>query len=143
MRRRLELTRRALRLRCPICGEGRLFAGWFRMHEHCAHCGFRFQREPGYFLGSIYFNYGVTSLVVVAVFFGLFLGFDVSPETLLWPLTAFCLLFPLWFFRYARALWLAMDASFDPLPPPRAGQLPPDSGSAASDPGNPRTPASR
>jgi hypothetical protein len=27
---------------------------------------------------------------------------------------AFCLLFPLWFFRYARSLWLGLDYYFDP-----------------------------
>ena len=28
--------------------------------------------------------------------------------------TAFCVLFPLWFFRYARSLWLGFDYYFDP-----------------------------
>ena len=29
---------------------------------------------------------------------------------------ALALFFPLWFFRYARALWVAMDERFDPWP---------------------------
>jgi hypothetical protein len=33
---------------------------------------------------------------------------------MLWPLAAFCVFFPLWFFRYARSLWLAFDEYFDP-----------------------------
>ena len=28
--------------------------------------------------------------------------------------TAFCVLFPLWFFRYARSFWLGLDYYFDP-----------------------------
>jgi len=32
---------------------------------------------------------------------------------------AFALVFPLWFFRYARALWVAFDELWDPtLAPP-------------------------
>lgn len=105
---------RACRLRCPACGQGRLFRGWFRMNPACDHCGLTYQREPGYFLGSIYFNYGLTALTVTATFFVLFLGFNVSADTLVWPLAAFCLVFPLWFFRYARSLWLGFDEYIDP-----------------------------
>ena len=84
------------------------------MSPQCDHCGMKFEREPGYFLGSIYFNYGLTALLITAAFFTLYLGFDISPDVLLWPLAAFCLLFPLWFFRYARSLWLGFDVYFDP-----------------------------
>jgi hypothetical protein len=31
-------------------------------------------------------------------------------------MTTFSLLFPLWFFRYARGLWIAFDERFDPWP---------------------------
>jgi uncharacterized protein (DUF983 family) len=104
---------RALRLRCPRCGHGKLFIGWFKMPTECATCGLVYQREPGFFLGSIYFNYGLTALLVIAAYFiGFFSG--VHPSVLLWSLTAFCFLFPLWFFRYARSLWLAFDQYWDP-----------------------------
>lgn len=107
---------RTLRLRCPRCGTGRLFRGWLTMEPACAHCELRYEREPGYFLGSIYFNYGVTAAIVtVAYLLGLAV-WDISPRVLLWSLAAFCVLFPLWFFRYARALWLAWDNFADPPP---------------------------
>ena len=105
---------RSCRLRCPRCGEGRLFYGWFAMHDACDHCGMPFQRGPGFYLGSIYFNYGLTSALALAAFFVLYLGYGVSSQVLMWPLVSFCLLFPLWFFRYARSLWLGMDEYFDP-----------------------------
>ena len=44
------LIGRALKLRCPRCGQGKLFNGWFTMPERCSHCGFKFERDPGYFL---------------------------------------------------------------------------------------------
>lgn len=109
---------RSLRLRCPRCGEGRLFTGWLSMHERCPHCDFPFARGPGYFLGSIYFNYGLTALISTATYLGLFLGAGVDPDRLLWFVLAFCVLFPLWFFRYARSLWVGFDQYFDPVEEP-------------------------
>ena len=100
---------RALRLRCPRCGRSPLYAGWFRMHERCAACGFRYEREQGYFVGAIYVNYAVT----VAVAAGTVLVLD---WTLGLTLTAqlaigitLGVLFPVVFFRYARSLWLSLD----------------------------------
>src|SRR5687767_4134872 len=63
---------RAIRLRCPTCGRGAIFRGWFAMNEFCAACGRRYARDPGYLLGSIYFNYGVTALLVVATYFTMY-----------------------------------------------------------------------
>jgi hypothetical protein len=83
------------------------------MHERCGQCGLLFQREPGYFLGSIYFNYGVTALLVTAAYFALYFMGDIPPRVLLWSLVAFCVVFPLWFFRYARALWMSFDEWLD------------------------------
>ena len=113
MRLRVILFR-SLRLRCPACGTGRLFSGWFRMNAACPNCGLTYSRGPGYFLGSIYFNYGVTAMIITVTFFSLFLGAGISPDVLLWPLAAFSVLFPLWFFRYARSLWVGFDQFFDP-----------------------------
>jgi len=104
-----------LRLRCAVCGRGKLFRGWFRMKEKCDHCGAKFDPGGGYYLGSIYFNYGVTAVIVVACYLILFLTRWVSPEKLFWGLAIFCLAFPLWFFRYARSLWFGFDHYWDPM----------------------------
>ncbi len=108
------LLGRALRLRCPRCGRGRLFSGWFHMLAKCDACGLGFEREPGFYLGSIYVNYGMTSILTTAAYVVLWLGFDVAPRSLLFGLTPFCVVFPMFFFRYARAMWLALDCRLDP-----------------------------
>jgi uncharacterized protein (DUF983 family) len=105
---------RSSRLRCPSCGEERLFRGWFRLRSGCEKCGFSFEREPGFYLGSIYVNYGLTGLLVTAGYLTLYFTEATSPDAALWICLAFCLLFPLWFFRYARSLWLGLDYYFDP-----------------------------
>ena len=55
--RALRLYARALRLRCPHCGKGRVVRSWFRMHPRCPACGIRTERgEEDFFLGSMMFN---------------------------------------------------------------------------------------
>jgi uncharacterized protein (DUF983 family) len=117
MGRYFTLVWRALRLRCPMCGQGKLFRNWFGMHPACSHCGTSFVREPGFYLGSIYFNYGLTALITAVAYPAMM--FNGVPDKYLVPATlAFALLFPLWFFRYARSLWLGFDQYVDP----RAGE---------------------
>lgn len=110
----LVLWSRAVRLRCPACGRAPIFRGWFAMHERCAACGRRFARDPGYLLGSIYFNYGVTAILVVAMYFTMFFRDWFSDGQRLLLLSAFAVIFPIWFFRYARAFWIAFDERWDP-----------------------------
>jgi len=111
------LLRRALLLRCPHCGKGRLFDGILRMRSHCSECGLKFEREPGFFLGSIYFNYGLTALLVV-ILYPILLFNRVLPESRLLLLAfVFVVVFPIVFFRYARSLWLGFDQWYDPRTP--------------------------
>ena len=107
---------RAARLRCPSCGGAKIFRNWLAMHDRCDACGRKFDRAPGYLLGSIYFNYGITALLVIVFYFSMFLTEAMTGKQLLMVLTLFILLFPVWFFRYARSLWLAFDEKFDPWP---------------------------
>lgn len=108
------LVWRAIRLRCPLCGAGRLYASWFKMRPECPVCQAKFEREAGFFLGSIYFNYGLTAVIATIVYLVLFfLRLDSHPLATIGPLV-FVILFPLWFHRYARSLWLGFDQFMDP-----------------------------
>ena len=86
------------------------------MHETCGACGRRFNRGPGYLLGSIYFNYGVTAMLVIVLYFAMFFGDVLSDRQRLVVTSLFAALFAIWFFRYARALWMAFDERWDPWP---------------------------
>lgn len=107
---------RALRLKCTACGQAPIFCGWFAMNDVCPSCGRRFNRGPGYLLGSVYFNYGITGMIVVALYFAMFFGDVLTDTQRLALLTAFGIFFPMGFFRYARALWMAFDERWDPWP---------------------------
>lgn len=107
---------RAIRLRCPRCGMTPLFRGWFRMAESCVLCGLRFERAQGYFVGAIYINYAVTTLIAVGGFFLLWGELGLSTRGQLLVLVPIVVLFPLWFFRYSRSFWLALEWSLNSEP---------------------------
>ena len=107
---------RAIRLRCPRCGATPLFRGWFRMAESCALCGLRFERAQGYFVGAIYINYAVTTLIAVGGFFLLWGQLGLSTRAQLLVLVPIVVVFPLWFFRYSRSFWLALEWSLNGEP---------------------------
>src|SRR5437773_11613943 len=100
---------RAIRLRCPRCGATPLFRGWFRMAESCALCGLRFERAQGYFVGAIYVNYAVTAVLALGLFFLLWGLTALSTAAELALVLPLVIVFPLWFFRYSRSLWLALE----------------------------------
>jgi uncharacterized protein (DUF983 family) len=80
----------------------------------CPVCRLSFQREPGYFVGAIYINYGLT---VLFVFVGYFLLDLMWAWPVGWQLALWCpvvILFPLATFRHSKALWLALDLLVDP-----------------------------
>jgi uncharacterized protein (DUF983 family) len=113
-RRAWQVFGRGLRLRCPRCGAAPLFDGWLRMHARCSACDLVFEREPGYFVGAIYLNYGATVLIAIAGYFALdaWLGLGTHAQLVVWSL--FAVVFPLWFFRYSKGLWLSLDHLVDP-----------------------------
>jgi uncharacterized protein (DUF983 family) len=112
--RAARIARRALALRCPRCGGTALFSGWFTMQSACALCGLRFERAQGYWVGAIYINYAVTVTIAIAGYFVLWtrFGLPTSVQFAIW--IPFLLLFPLWFFRFSRSLWLALEFYLNP-----------------------------
>jgi uncharacterized protein (DUF983 family) len=112
---------RALTLRCPRCGVTRLFPHhgwrrWFVMNPACPACGLRFERAQGYWVGAIYVSYGVTVLIALVGALMLWALAGISPAHQLWLWLPFVGLFPLWFFRYSRSLWLALERLINPEP---------------------------
>jgi len=87
------------------------------MSERCSGCGLKFEREPGYFLGSIYINYGAAVLIAIVLHLLMQYVWHVAIGLQVALLVSITLVFGLCFFRWARALWLAFDVHFDPPGP--------------------------
>lgn len=76
----------------------------------------------GYYVGAIYINYAFTAGIALAGGFllGHYTGFSLKGQLILWG--AFCIVFPLLFFRFSKSLWLSLDFIFNP--PESADSLP-------------------
>lgn len=99
--------------KCPRCRKGDVFLKpsyhpkFMEMHTYCQVCNCQYEVEPGFFWGSMYFNYAFS----VAI--GLILGFStyyLLNDPAVWIyltiiITALVILTPL-FFRYSRILML-------------------------------------
>jgi uncharacterized protein (DUF983 family) len=104
-------------LRCPNCRRGRLFKSWVRwidMNRECPCCGLGFYPEAGYFVGSIYINYGATVAVVIV---SLLVIRDVPEEFQLVFFSSLAALTSLAFFRHSRSLWITLDFWINPWKP--------------------------
>lgn len=91
-----------------------MFDGLFSMKRSCPRCELPFEREPGYFIGAIYINYGLTVLLALGGSFLLEYLWrpPVGVQLAIW--VAFCVLFPLLFFRHSKSLWLSFEYFVNP-----------------------------
>jgi uncharacterized protein (DUF983 family) len=96
---------RGLRLRCPVCGVGRIFRTFFTMYDRCPSCGVGFAREHGQWVGSLDINTFLCAFLLM-------IGVAVAP---LWSLRTslivWCsaaVLVPLATFRFVRGVWTAI-----------------------------------
>lgn len=52
--------------KCPKCKAGKVFESPQKtfslpvMEEKCSNCNYKFEREPGYFIGAMYLSYGLS-----------------------------------------------------------------------------------
>jgi len=104
-----------LQLRCPFCGEGKLFRGYFDNPGRCESCGYYFMRESGYFLPHVPIGYAATVFVALGSWPILRYVFRIqSPALTLSIMVAVALVFGVWFVRYSKAVWLAIDLTLHP-----------------------------
>ena len=102
-----------VRQRCPRCLQGPLFAKLLDMNLHCPVCGLEFEREAGYFLGAMYFSYGLAILTGAPTFITL-LYLGVANQWILLVVGLQLALTSPWLWRYSRTMWLHLDQIVDP-----------------------------
>lgn len=102
-----------LQQRCPRCLRGKTFTGLWDIKQYCPVCGLEFEREPGYFLGAMYFSYGLAIITGLPTFVVLFL-LGLSNMWILIVLGIQLVLSSPLLVRYSRTMWLHMDQMVDP-----------------------------
>ena len=112
-----RLIARALRRRCPRCGGDGIFAGYYRLIDRCPRCDHLYDREPGYWVSAIIVNTAATE----ALFGVLFVAgiFATAPDVQWLPLLLIGavtnVVFPVLFYPYSKAVWVALDLYFNPV----------------------------
>ena len=111
---------RGLLKRCPVCGAGKLFTRWFRMKERCPGCGYRFEREEGFFLGAYVINLGVAQgMVILLAVVPLILRLANDPDASILPFIVGgivgAVVAPMVFYPWSKTVWTAVDLMLRPL----------------------------
>lgn len=111
------MLRRGLARRCPNCGTGHLFRGWFHMVDRCPGCGVRFSREEGFFIGALFVNFAVTEAVLFAWLVAAFLLTLPDAPVLLIAAgaVAVCIAVPLLCYPFSKTIWAAIHLAMEPL----------------------------
>jgi hypothetical protein len=87
------------------------------MHRTCPVCGLKFEREPGYFLGAMYFSYTLAVITIgILMILGVLLFPALSYLTIFIIASVAFLPFVPLIFRYSRVIWMHMDRMIDPDP---------------------------
>lgn len=111
------LIRRGLRRRCPNCGAGGIFDGWFKLKERCPTCAYPFEREEGYWVSAIIVNTAVIEGLFLVVFIAVILA--TAPDIEWMPLliigVVMNVVFPIFFYPLSKTVWMGIDLYFHPL----------------------------
>ncbi len=98
---------------CPHCETGPIYSGFF-MNETCPHCGYRFYRESGYFLGSMILSYFASSGLGIFVMLMLFVAYQVEiVSAAIAAVLGVAVVMPV-FSRVSRLIWIRMDYRLNP-----------------------------
>jgi Mn2+/Fe2+ NRAMP family transporter len=113
------MLRRGLAKRCPLCGSGGLFTGWFRMKERCPGCGYLFEREEGFFLGAYVVNLAIAEgLVILLAVVPTIVLLARNPDTDVVPILIAglvgAIVAPMAFYPFSKTIWTAVDLIMRP-----------------------------
>lgn len=104
-----------LRLRCPVCGRGKIFHGYLDTPDSCPECGFYFMRESGYFLPHAPISYLLIVMAAAFAFVLLRLVLHVESDAIVLSTTiVFAVAVGLWSNRYTKMIWLTIDLTLHP-----------------------------
>ncbi|APG66211.1 DUF983 domain-containing protein [Tenacibaculum todarodis] len=110
-----------LKCKCPNCKDGKMFykTGNFlllkapKMNAFCKKCNFKFEKEPGFFFGSMFVSYALVAaeMIATAVLFRLILNFSYINVIII--AITIAILLSTFNFRSSRSIWIYMFYSED------------------------------
>jgi uncharacterized protein (DUF983 family) len=92
---------------CPACQRGRMFRSLFTMNVRCPTCSMVFERDSGEVSGGMAINTALLCLIAIG---GAVMAVTTTIPTgqLLLGVATIMILFGVFFYRHARALWVGI-----------------------------------
>ena len=110
-----------INFKCPKCHKGELYPSTlmsfrkiFTMNDQCDQCGQDFTIEPGFYWGSMYVAYGLSSGIMLVGFAIVFFLLDTSIIQTFFIVGSILAVFYGFIFRLARAIWINIYVHYDP-----------------------------
>jgi len=101
--------------KCPNCAKGLVFAdknfyftiGFPKMNKTCSHCGFTFEKEPGFFFGAMFVSYAIGVGEALITYFLTRPFFEKTFDLKIFPIIMVVLLLLTSFnIRLSRMIWI-------------------------------------
>lgn len=103
-----------LSCKCPKCKTDKIFqqpGNVFmlkmpKMYEKCTSCGYKFEKEPGFFFGAMFVSYGLGAgqMIINLLLFWSFL--DYSIFTVFCIISVVSIILSITNFRLSRSIWI-------------------------------------
>lgn len=106
---------------CPNCSQGKVFKEnsiffkfkFPKMNKYCLHCNYKFEKEPGYFFGAMYVNYGLSVAQGIATYVIAHFFFTATFDLRMIPIIMSTMLaFSPFNIRLSRLLWIYMFKNY-------------------------------
>ena len=111
---RMKQAVQILKGKCPKCKEGEIFKSKgnllrFKtpvMNAKCPKCDFKFQRETGFFIGSMYVSYGIAVAETIAFFVIAWFGFHIPWTYIYLGVISMIILCSTFNYKLSRIIWI-------------------------------------
>lgn len=111
---RLTFVWRGITNACPRCGSRKTHKNYFSIRPNCLCCSLKFEKEQGYWTGSLATNMILTGgLVVVSLIVGLVLTApDIPAGFLMALILPIAIITPIFIHPITHTVWMAIDYGF-------------------------------
>ncbi len=107
--------------KCPNCNKGKVFRdksfffsiGFPKMNEYCAHCNFKFEKEPGFFFGAMFVSYALCVGEGLITYFIAHQFFEETFDLRIIPIISSVIIVLCFFnIRLSRMIWIYMFKNY-------------------------------
>jgi uncharacterized protein (DUF983 family) len=102
-----------MKRQCPQCGSSGIFKNYLTIKDYCPRCGYRFEREEGYFLGSYAINLIAAEFITIGLLVIFLTQTDYSWVVLELIFIPMAVILPFITFPFSRTFWMALDLMLD------------------------------